>query len=38
MLNGILKVKGNIVLLMKYAAAATEMVKVAGKIDTEFRA
>ena len=36
MLNGSLKVKGNMMLLMKYAAAATEMVKVAGKIETEF--
>ncbi|MCL4447380.1 MAG: SCP2 sterol-binding domain-containing protein [Thermoplasmatales archaeon] len=36
MLSGSLKVKGNVMLLMKYAAAATEMVKVAGKIETEF--
>lgn len=37
MLNGILKVKGNMALLLKYAAAATEMVKAAERIDTEFK-
>ncbi len=37
MLSGILKVKGDMMLLMKYAAAATEMVKTAEKISTEFR-
>lgn len=36
MLSGILRVKGDMMLLMKYAAAATEMVKVAGGIDTEY--
>ncbi len=36
MLSGILKVKGDMMLLMKYAAAATEMVKTAEGIDTEF--
>ncbi len=38
MLSGILKVKGDMMLLMKYAAAATEMVKTAEKISTEFKA
>jgi putative sterol carrier protein len=33
MLYWSLKVKGNVMLLMKYATAATEMVKVAGKIE-----
>ncbi len=37
MLTGILKVKGNMMLLMKYAAAATEMVKTAESISTEFK-
>ena len=36
MLSGILKVKGNMMLLMKYAAAATEMVKAASRIETQF--
>jgi putative sterol carrier protein len=36
MLSGVLKVKGDMVTLLKYAAAATEMVKAAEKIETRF--
>lgn len=36
MLSGVLKVKGDMITLLKYAAAATEMVKAAEKIGTRF--
>jgi putative sterol carrier protein len=38
MLSGILKVKGDVAVLLKYAVAATEMVKAGQGIDTEFKA